>query len=149
MTSGAGPSRLQLWIAVVGAFVVAMAVMIAAAYGWVFVYSVVINPSGDAAFYEAYARVASPVVAVALSFPVFYGVGRFMRRFGRQAVVAALSVVAINVALDVVALLTVAEDLGYNVLMSGLAALGKIFGAYRGARHGIDRGAEALHSDPP
>lgn len=140
-------SPYRFWGTIVGVFVVAMLIMIGCAYAWVVVYSVAINSSGDAAFYEAYARVASPIVAVVVSFPVFYCVGRYMRRFGQRALFGALSVVWINLAVDVLALGTVAEGLVFNVTMSAFAALGKILGAYSGARHAIAQSAQAAHPD--
>ena len=44
------------------AFVVCDAVMIALAFAWVAFYSYLIHPGENAAFYEAYAQVASPWV---------------------------------------------------------------------------------------
>ncbi len=128
------PSMLKFWSTIVLAFVISLALMLAAAYLWVFIYSVVINNSGDQAFYEAYAKIASPVVAVAVSFPVFYWVGRYLRRFGSRALFAALAVVAINLLMDAAVLTSLTENLPDNLTISALSALGKISGAMTGAR---------------
>ncbi len=127
-------SSVRLWGTIIAGFVLTLAVLIAAAYLWVWIYSVAIFTGGDAAHYEAYAQVASPVVAVVLSFPVFYVMGRFMKRFGEKAMFAAMGVVGINLVMDVLAVSTMAEDMTFNVTMSVLSAAGKIAGAYFGAR---------------
>ena len=120
--------------AVVGAFVVSGIVMVACAFAWVFIYSTLIDTSGDDAYYQEYAKVASPVVALVVAGPIFFAVGRFMRRFGERAVPLALSVVLLNLILDVVAVSTMAKDVPYNASMSAVVALVKLGAAYFGAR---------------
>ncbi len=130
-------SNLQFWGAVAAAFVLSLLVMLACAYAWVYIYSVLIYSAGDQAYYEAYAQVASPVVAVTVAWPVFFAVGRFMRRFGRRALFAAMAVVVINLTMDAAVLLSVSRDadgaMAHLVLMSLFSALGKLGGAYFGA----------------
>ncbi|MGD8830868.1 MAG: hypothetical protein PVF57_09715 [Pseudomonadales bacterium] len=108
--------------------------MVVCAYAWVYVYSVLIHTSGDQAYYEAYARTASPAVAVVLSFPVFYCVGRYMRRFANRAMMAALSVATINIVMDAFVATAQSEDSAYLLITSVLAAFGKLIGAWQGAR---------------
>lgn len=127
-------SALRFWTTVVGAFLVSLLVMVAGAYLWVFAYSVVLDTSGDQAYYEAYARTASPVVAVVLSFPVFFYVGRYMRRFGERATFAALSVVAINLVMDALVVAGTGNGLTHLTVMSLIAAAGKLTGAWQGSR---------------
>ena len=133
-TSGDQPAKMP-WLAIVLAFVVSEVAMIACAFAWVFIYSVTIMTTGDAAYYEAYAQVASPVVAVTVALPIFFLVGRWMRRYGNRARRAALAVVGLNLALDVLVVSTMAVDLPYNVGMSALAAGLKIAGAILGSRN--------------
>ena len=132
--AGNQSGNLRLWVTIVLGFVVALGVMVACAYLWVFIYSVLINTTGDQAFYEAYAQTASPVVAVVTAFQVFYLLGRYMRRFGDRARFAALAAVGINLMVDALAVASVTQDLGYMVLMSVLSAAAKIAGALVGTR---------------
>jgi hypothetical protein len=120
------------WLAIVLGFLITEVVMIACAFAWVFVYSVLISPGGDEAFYQAFAKTASPIVAVVVAFPVFYAMGRFMRRYGEQARFAAVAVVGINLAIDFAAVGTMAVDVPYNVMMSFLSAVLKVAGAWFG-----------------
>jgi len=124
----------RLWTTILVAFLLSLLFMVACAYLWVFVYSVLVDSSGDQAYYEAYARTASPVVAVVLSFPVFFYVGRYMRRFGSRATFAALAVVAINLLMDALVTASATDGAMHLVLMSGFAALGKLLGAWQGSR---------------
>ena len=125
----------KLILSVAAWLVLVVVLMVGAAYFWVWVYSLLIHTGGDHAHYEAYAKVASPVVAVITAFPVFFLMGRYMRRFGERAVYAAGAVVALNLILDGLTLITVAEDLGYVGMMSALSMILKIAGAWAGLRH--------------
>ena len=136
MSAMAMPSIPARTAIVLIAYVSTLAVLVACAFLWVFIYSTFIDSSGDAAYYEAYAQRASPVVAVVLSAPVFYLMGNFMRRFGSAAMGLALTVVAINLVIDVAVLMTFATDLSHHVAMSALAALAKLTGAWFGVRTG-------------
>ena len=124
----------KLILSVAAWLVLVVAMMVAAAYLWVWVYSLLIHTGGDHAHYEAYARVASPVVAVITAFPVFFLMGRYMRRFGARALYAAAAVVALNLMLDGLTLITVAENLAYVGMMSALSMVLKIAGAWFGVR---------------
>jgi hypothetical protein len=122
------------WGAVLLGFLLTQVALVACAYLWVFIYATFIDSSGDAAYYEAYAQVASPVVAVVMAFPVFWLTGRVMRRYGAQARWAALAVVLVNLGVDAVVVATLALDVAYNVGMSLVAAAGKVAGAWVGSR---------------
>ncbi len=125
--------KLAMWAAIIAGFVLTLVVLVACAYAWVYLYSVFIHTGGDQAHYEAYAKVASPIVAVIMVWPVFYFMGRFMRRFGNKALLVAMAVVGLNLLADIGAVASLAEDVGYNVAMSALSAVGKILAAYFGA----------------
>ncbi len=120
--------HVLLWLVIV------VTVMVAAAYFWVWIYATFVNDSGDHAFYEAYAQVASPVVAVLTAFPVFYAMGRFMRRFGDMALKMAGAVLILNISLDAMALITVANDVAYVAGMSAVSLIAKSAGTYFGAK---------------
>ena len=125
---------LKYFTTLVVAMLLCLITMVACAYLWVYLYSIFIHTTGDAAHYEAYAQVASPVVAVVTAPFVFYVMGRFMRRYGDGALKAALTVVALNLVLDVMAVMSVADDLTYHISMSALSLLGKLAGSYLGSR---------------
>lgn len=55
------------------------AAMIALAVAWVALYSYALDPGHDAAFYEAYAAQASPIVSVVAGGPVFFLVARWLK----------------------------------------------------------------------
>lgn len=118
----------------IGGFLATEVVMVASAILWVFIYSALINTGGDQAFYEAYAQVASPVVAVVVAGPVFFAMGRFLMRLGERARTVAIGVVVANLLVDFPLVIFSAEELGYNLIMSILAATGKIVGALYGTR---------------
>jgi len=130
----AGASYTFQSFVVLGGLLVTEALMIACAFAWVFVYSVLIHPGGDDAHYQAYAQVASPVVAVVMAGPIFWAMGRVMRRFGTLALRLAIAVVVVNLLADGSIVATLAEDVPYNAAMSMLAAAGKAGGAFLGAR---------------
>ena len=115
-------------------FLVTEIAMVACAFIWVFIYSTTIDTTGNAAYYQAYAQDASPVVAVVVAFPIFFAMGRVFCRLGARATMAALIAVGINLAIDFPLVLTMAEDLPYAVIASVLSASGKIGGAYVGTR---------------
>ena len=68
-------SQIRWGAAVVGA-VVAEVAQIAAAFGWVAVYSYFINPGQPVETYQAYAQAAVPWVAVVAGAPIFYAASR-------------------------------------------------------------------------
>ncbi len=120
---------------VLGAYVTAEIFLVACAYLWVFIYSMFINTGGNNAYYEAYAQISSPVVAVLLAGPAFFVIGRFMRRRWDQALKLAIATGLVNV-IVAVALVTLSEidEFAYQVSMMGLATIAMLTGAYFGAR---------------
>ncbi len=130
----ATPSLVKTTLWILLATIITLVIMVACAYLWVYVYSAFIHTTGDAAFYEAYAQRASPVVAVVVAFPVFFVMGRFMRGLGARATMAALTVVAISLVLDVASVATMASDPIYHGIASILSFIAKFAGAYFGSK---------------
>ena len=119
--------------------------MVGAAYLWVFIYSVAINPTGDQAFYEQYAQVASPVVAVVTAFPVFYWMGRSLRsRVERYTTVAAW-IVVINLLMEIAVLAGLEETFSYVLPFSVAAGLLKVAGAYLAVRKSDEEAKPAFN----
>ena len=127
------PYTPSFWLHVIGAFIATEVVMVGCAFAWVFIYSVTLHTTGDAAYYEAYARTASPVVAVVMAFPVFFAAGRWLSRLGALSLAAALWVVGINLALDAAVIATAAFDPLYVGVLAAAAAVLKAVGAWLGS----------------
>jgi hypothetical protein len=68
------------WGRAIGGMLIAEVGQIAAAFGWVAIYSFLINPGLDAPAYQAYAQVASPWVAIIAGAPIFYAAARWIAR---------------------------------------------------------------------
>ena len=60
--------------------------------------------------------------------------GRYMRRYGAGALKAAFCVVGLNLILDVLAVMSMADDLSYHLTMSAISLVGTFVGSYFGAR---------------
>ena len=133
-TSGPSPAMGRQIGFGVGGFLVTEIVMVACAFLWVFIYSTLINTGGDQAFYEAYAQVASPVVAVIVAGPIFFAMGRVFTSLGDRARTIAMVVVVANLAVDFPLVIFSADELGYSLTMSVFSAAGKIIGAWVGSR---------------
>ena len=100
------------WGLAVGALVVCEVLMVALAFGWVAIYSYFIHTGEDAGFYEAYAQVASPWVALLSGIPILWMAGRVIgRRLDEaRARSTALAVMALWVTMEVVVLSIAAVD---------------------------------------
>ena len=112
-------------------FVITLGLMVAAAYLWVFIYSVFINNTGTPTFYEDYAQIASPIVAVCVALPIFYMMGRYMRRY-QAAITLVWSVLAIHIGMEILVQLSLQQPPTIVVICSILAAILKVLGAYLG-----------------
>ncbi len=119
-------------------YLVTIGVMVGAAYLWVWLYSVAIHTHGTQAFYEAYAQTASPVVAVATAFPVFYAMGVCLRRIS-NAIKIATAVVVVHWLVEVFVLMSVANAV-WLAPYAIASALLKAAGAWAALR---DRGSPA------
>ena len=81
--------------------IVVQTLMVALAFAWVFLYSLLINPGQDDAHYTAYAQIASPISALITGAPLYFLAARLIRgRIGDAAVSTALAMAALAVALD-------------------------------------------------
>ena len=89
----------MLWAKLIGLAVLAEAALIVAAVLFMLIYSAVIHPGEQAAFYDAQARVLLPYVAIAFSFPVFFLLARFAGAWRHALVFWGLHV-AIDIAIS-------------------------------------------------
>ena len=127
-------ATVKLVLAVLLGLVIVGVLMVAAAYLWVFVYSALIDTTGDAAYYEAYAQRASPIVALVVALPCFYLMTRVMRAMVARAALAAYAVLVINLILDIAVTLGMAQDLAYTATISLVVAVLKYLGVRLGLR---------------
>jgi hypothetical protein len=75
---------------------VAEITQIAAAFGWMAIYSYVINPGRPMAAYEAHAQASGPWVSIVAGAPIFYAASRWIAKSRPTA----LALFAIFVAID-------------------------------------------------
>lgn len=58
----------------------AMIIMIASAFAWVFIYSLAIEPGQSHEFYQEYAQKASAIESIIFGIPFFFLLGRFVSK---------------------------------------------------------------------
>ena len=97
----------------------AMVVNVAAAFLWVFIYSIMIAPGQDEAAYQAYAMRAAPWSSVIAGAPILLGAGWLLARWHgggwRTGICAGVAYVAIDLAIMLAA--------GAPASMAGIIAL--------------------------
>lgn len=101
---------------------------------WVFIYSTFINPGQPLAMYEAYAQVASPYVAVIVSFPLFFMLAWWVARKTNSKTVWAFF--ALWFILDLVFVLSAGswQAIQSTLIFSLLALAAKAAGTYWGVK---------------
>lgn len=119
--------------AVAGAIAL-LALLVAASFAWVFAWSHFLHGSPSETEAGEHARVASPIVAVALAGPLYLLAGRLLRaRLGASARPTAWALFGVDSALGALSLLTSPAPL-YPALMCALAAAVKLAALLRGVR---------------
>jgi hypothetical protein len=120
------------WVAVT-AFVLEVAIVLSA-FAWVAIYSYLIHPGEQAAYYENYARSASPIVSIVLGIPYWFFACRWVgRKGGTRAVAMGLWVWLILFSIDM-ALYFLAEPTAYDWGMLAISQSTKLLAAYLGGR---------------
>ena len=116
----------------VGALIAGI-VQIAAAFGWVAIYSYVIDPGQPIATYQAHAQASGPWVSVLAGAPIFYAASRWIAR----AWPTALALFAIFVVIDWALLVVMIENwTSVPFVPFGLSYLTKLCACALGGRHG-------------
>ncbi len=104
---------------------------IAAAFGWVAIYSYLINPGQLMAEYEAYAQVSAPWVSILAGAPIFYAASRWIARSRPTA----LALFAIFLVIDGALLVGMTETwTGASVVLIGLSFVTKLIACALGGR---------------
>jgi len=126
------------WGRAIGSAVLAEALQVAAAVGWVAIYSYLIAPGLPVAAYQRYAQASGPWVSIVAGFPIFYAVARWVAR----AHATALAMFAGFVALDVGLVLLAPDPVSSDMLpLFGASYLTKLVACYLGGRHATARSA--------
>lgn len=116
--------------AAAGALVAEIA-QIAAAFGWVAIYSYLINPGQPFATYQAYAQASGPWVSIIAGVPIFYAASRWIAIWRPTA----LALFGIFLAIDGGLLVGMTEDwTGVPFGLIGLSYVTKFFACALGGR---------------
>jgi hypothetical protein len=108
--------------------------LILSAFAWVAIYSYLINPGHDQAYYQNYAQFASPIVSVSVGIPYLFFTCRWVgRKAGTRAVAMCLSVWFVLFLIDVV-LISLGGLTVYMGVMIALSHATKMPAAYFGGR---------------
>lgn len=112
---------------------IAEVIQIAAAFGWVAIYSYLINPGQPMATYELHAQASGPWVSILAGAPIFYAASRWIAR----SVPTALALFAIFVVIDGALLVGMTENwTGTSLILIGLSYVTKLCACALGGRHG-------------
>jgi len=121
-----------LWRACAGALI-AEITQIAAAFGWVAIYSYLINPGQPMATYQAHAQASGPWVSILAGAPIFYAASRWIARSRPTA----LALFAIFLVIDGALLVGMTESwTGAPFVLIGLSYLTKLCACALGGDHG-------------
>jgi hypothetical protein len=115
----------------------ALALVVAAtlaAFAWVGIYSYLIHPGEEFAYYQNYAQFASPIVSVVVGIPLWFFACRWLgRKAGIRAVACCLSAWCIAPLIDI-PLSLFAEATAYGWTMVAISDSTKLLAAYLGGR---------------
>lgn len=110
---------------------IAEVTQIAAAFGWVAIYSYLINPGQPVATYEAHAQASGPWVSIVAGAPIFYAASRWIARSRPTA----LALFAIFLVVDGGLLVSMMETwTGPDIILIGLSYLTKLGACAIGGR---------------
>ena len=105
---------------------------IAAAFGWVAIYSYLINPGQPMATYQAHAQASGPWVSILAGAPIFYAASHWIARSRSTA----LALFGIFFAIDGALLVGMTESwTGASSVLIGLSYLTKLCACALGGRH--------------
>ena len=111
---------------------IAEVTQIAAAFGWVAIYSYFINPGQPLATYQAHAQASGPWVSIIAAAPIFYAASRWIARSQPSA----LALFAIFFVIESALLVGMMESwTGAPFVLIGLSYLTKLGACALGGRH--------------
>ena len=122
------------WGWVVGTAIGLEVALIISAVAWVAIYSYLIHPGEEPAYYHNYAQYSSPIVSVLLGMPLWYFACRWVgRKAGTRAVAMCLWAWFILLLIDF-PLYLMAELQAYDWMMVAISLSTKLLAAYLGGR---------------
>lgn len=129
------------WGRALASALLAEALQVAAAFGWVAIYSYLIAPGQPVAAYQRYAQLSGPWVSIVAGFPIFYAVARWVARTHPTA----LAMFAAFLVLDVGLVLAAPEPMAPGLLpLFGTSYLTKLLACHLGGRHAAPRPATVV-----
>jgi hypothetical protein len=113
--------------------------MIISAFAWVAIYSHLINPGEELAYYQNYAQFASPIVSVVMGIPLWFFACRWVgRKAGFRAVAMSVWAWVILFVIDL-PLNFLVETTTYSWSMVAASHSTKLLAAYLGGRAALKR----------
>jgi len=127
------------WGWVIGTAIGLEVAMVISAFAWVAIYSYVIHPGEESAYYENYAKSASPFVSVVLGIPFWFFACRWVgRKAGTRAVAMCVCAWFVLFIIEV-PLIFIAKPTDYDWSMVALSHSTKLLAAYLGGRAALKR----------
>ena len=127
------------WGWVVGTAVGLEVALVISAFAWVAIYSWLIHPGEEPAYYENYAQSASAVVSIVLGIPYWFFACRWVgQKAGTRAVAMCVWAWFITFLIDL-PLIFVAEQKASYLLIVVISHSTKVFAAYLGGRAALKR----------
>jgi hypothetical protein len=121
------------WGRAFGGALIAEIGQIAAAFGWVAIYSHVIDPGQPMATYEAHAQASGPWVSIIAGAPIFYAASRWIAR----SLPTALALFAVFFVIEGALMVGMIEDwTRAPLVLIGLSYLTKLCACALGGSHG-------------
>jgi hypothetical protein len=113
--------------------------LVLSAVAWVAIYSYLVHPGEQLAYYQDYAQFASPIVSIVLGIPFwFFGCRWVGRKAGTRAVAMCLWAWFIFFLIDIV-LGFLGEPKAYGWAMMAISAATKMLAAYLGGKAALRR----------
>ena len=129
------------WVAITA--VVLEVAIVLSAFAWVAIYSYLIHPGEQAAYYQDYAQSASPIVSILMGIPCWFLGCRWLgRKAGTRAVATCLWVWFILFIIDVL-LSVLGEPTAHYWAMMAISNSTKLLAAYLGGRAALRRSYDA------
>lgn len=131
--NGAQANRIR-WGRVAATVLLVEVALVLSAFVWVAIYSYLIHPGEQPAYYQRHAQFASPIVSVVAGIPLLFFACRWAtRRAGNRAVAMSLSIWAVLFLIDM-ALILPAKPTTYIWTMVALSHATKFIAAFLGGR---------------
>jgi hypothetical protein len=109
------------WVFAVVGYILVEVILVAAAFGWVALYSYAVHPGEAATYYQSYAQNASPIVALVVGIPLFFLSGRLFRGMvPDRAQATIVTMVAISVVVTLAVLIMMREDRVYQWALASI-----------------------------